>query len=270
MPMLVVDKISKRFGENVVLNDVSFAIDAGERVALTGPGGCGKTTILKILLGLMNPDQGHASILGVDLNKASSKDRQETLKRVGMAFQQGGLFDFMTVEENLAFAIQNMTDLDPETTYATIRKLLAGVKLPQTAKLYPHELSGGMKRRVGIARALGTEPDVAIFDEPTAGLDPVTSSIILNMILDLAGEGGKKRAMLVSTSNVEIAIRFADRIIVIHEGTVVADGPWRMLLVEGSPWVRNFLGTRFIGLSLDYAHELHLPQAFIDEHWAKS
>jgi phospholipid/cholesterol/gamma-HCH transport system ATP-binding protein len=147
-----------------------------------------------------------------------------------------------------------------------VRELLDGVKLGRTAGMYPFELSGGMQRRVGIARALCTQPQMAIFDEPTSGLDPVTSTIILNMILALSGSG-QDHAQLIVTSNVEIGIRFADRLIVLNEGRVVADGPWRELLMSGPNWVRHFLGVRFIGLDLDYAYELKLPQAFIDAHW---
>ena len=123
-----------------------------------------------------------------------------------------------------------------------------------------------MQRRVGIARALCTDPVIAIFDEPTSGLDPVTSTIILNMILELAGSRADNAQMVV-TSNVEIGIRFAERLIVVHEGVVVADGPWRELLLTGPEWVRHFLGVRFIGLDLEYAHELKLPKEFIAKHW---
>ena len=172
----------------------------------------------------------------------------------------------MNVRDNLIFAMTNMTDLDDEAMDKRLKELLSGVKLGRTEKMYPYELSGGMQRRVGIARALCTNPVVAIFDEPTAGLDPVTSTIILNMIHELAGKN-KEDAQLVVTSNVEIGIRFADRLLVINEGTVVADGPWRELLVSGPEWVKHFLGVRFIGLDLEYAKGLQLPEAFIAQHW---
>ena len=183
-----------------------------------------------------------------------------------MAFQQGALFDFMTVSENLMFAMENMTDLTPPAMAERIDTLLAGVKLGRTKAMFPYELSGGMQRRVGIARALATDPTVAIFDEPTSGLDPVTSTIILNMIAALAGEGND-RSLLVVTSNVEIGIRFADRLLVLNEGEIIADGPWRELLLHGSDWVRHFLGVRLIGLDLEYAKGLKLPREFIDQHW---
>ncbi len=264
--MISLDSVKMTFGGVTLLDDISFSIKKGEKVSLVGPGGCGKSTILKILLGLLVPDAGEVRLLDVDMSRAKDDTKQETLKRVGMAFQQGALFDFMTVRENLIFAMENMTKLSYDEMDAKLTCLLNGVKLGRTQNMFPYELSGGMQRRVGIARALCTDPVVAIFDEPTSGLDPVTSTIILNMIMALAG-GGADTAQMVVTSNVEIGIRFAERLIVVNEGKVVADGPWKELLLKGSEWVQHFLGVRFIGLDLEYAHELKLPQEFIDKHW---
>lgn len=255
------------FGSLSVLEDISFTIEPGERVSLVGPGGCGKSTILKIILGLLRPDAGAVQLIGTDMVEAEIPERQAVLKKVGMAFQQGALFDFMTVRENLFFAMEHIGSYSEDLMRQKATSLLESVKLGRTEQMYPYELSGGMQRRVGIARALCTEPDLAIFDEPTAGLDPVTSTIILNMIHSLAGQSSDS-SQLVVTSNVEIGIRFAERLIVINEGKVVADGAWKDLLVKGPDWVRHFLGTRFIGLDLDYAKELQLPPAFIAEHWA--
>lgn len=249
-----------------LLNDITFDVRPGERVSLVGPGGSGKSTILKILLGLLPPDGGEVRLFDHDMVAATEHQKQAVLRRVGMAFQQGALFDFMTVRENLMFAMENMTDLDVVAMDKRLTELLDGVKLGRTKGMYPYELSGGMQRRVGIARALCTGPKIAIFDEPTSGLDPVTSTIVLNMILALSGQSDET-AQIVVTSNVEIGIRFADRILVVNEGRVVADGPWRELLVAGPEWVRHFLGVRFIGLDIEYARELRLPQEFVDKHW---
>ncbi len=131
--------------------------------------------------------------------------------------------------------------------------------------MLPHELSGGMQRRVGIARALATDPQVALFDEPTAGLDPVTSTIILNMIRDLLRP---EATSLIATSNIEMGLRFSERVVVLNEqGQVAADGPWRELLLKGPDWVRHFLSVRLIGLDIDYVRGMDLPKAFIDKHW---
>jgi phospholipid/cholesterol/gamma-HCH transport system ATP-binding protein len=265
--MISLRNIKKSFGAETILDGVTFTVEKGERVSLIGPGGCGKSTILKILLGLLPPDEGEVELMGVDMRGRDERAKQKTLTKVGMAFQQGALFDFMTVRDNLAFAMENMTEFDLPEMDRRIKRLLAGVKLGRAEYQFPFELSGGMQRRVGIARALCTDPVIAIFDEPTSGLDPVTSTIILNMILELAGKG-EDHAQMVVTSNVEIGIRFAERLIVINEGKVVADGPWKDLLLTGSDWVRNFLGVRFVGLDIEYARELHLPQEFIDKHWS--
>jgi phospholipid/cholesterol/gamma-HCH transport system ATP-binding protein len=264
--LISLSNVKMSFGGVTLLNDISFEIKKGERVSLIGPGGSGKSTILKILLGLLPPDQGEVRLMDLDMRTAKEDERQVILRKVGMAFQQGALFDFMTVRENLIFAMENMTDMSLPEMDQKLKSLLQGVKLGRTENMYPYELSGGMQRRVGIARALCTDPVMAIFDEPTSGLDPVTSTIILNMISALAG-GSAETAQMIVTSNVEIGIRFAERLIVIHEGRVVADGSWKELLLHGSEWVKHFLGVRFIGLDLEYAHELKLPQEFIDKYW---
>lgn len=258
--------VSKSFASRSLLRNVSLDISSGERVSLVGLGGCGKTTLLKMLLGLVPLDSGEILLMGQSITKSSSQEHELILKKVGMAFQQGGLFDFMTVSENLKFAMKHMTKFSAKEMDLRIKSLLSAVKLSRTENMYPHELSGGMKRRVGIARALCTDPKVAIFDEPTSGLDPVTSTIILNMILELSGQG-KETCAVVATSHIEIAMRFADRLIILHEGHVLADGPWRHLLVHGSEWVRHFLGVRLIGLAPDYVKALNLPEAFLKAHW---
>lgn len=260
-----------------VLRSVSFDIQPGERVSLLGPGGCGKSTVLKIAVGLVEPDpgpdgdipKGAVTVGNVDMFHGDAESKDRVLRQVGMAFQQGALFDFMTVRDNLLFAMENMTSMSHAEMDGKLKTLLNGVRLSHTENQFPYELSGGMQRRVGIARALATNPKIAIFDEPTAGLDPVTSTIILNMIHELGASvaGDDPRTLLVATSNVEIAIRFASRVVLLNEGVIVADGPWRELLVSGNDWVRHFLSVRLIGLDLDYAKGLDLPCEFMDAHW---
>ena len=264
--MIVLEDLRKSYGAASILENISFQISEGERVSILGPGGCGKSTILKLLLGLEKPSGGTIELLQQDMVSASEESKQETLKSVGMAFQQGALFDYMTVNENIRFAMEHMTSLDHQEMDETVDQLLLELKLPRTKHMFPYELSGGMKRRIGIARALATEPKVAIFDEPTSGLDPVTSTIILNMIRNL-GQKDKSRTLVVSTSSVEIAIRFADRVILVNNGKVVADGDWRDMIVNGEEWVRHFLSIRLIGIDIEYAKELGLPDEFIRLHW---
>ncbi|MEY4631006.1 MAG: hypothetical protein RIQ81_1126 [Pseudomonadota bacterium] len=280
--MISLKSVKKTFGSHPgevrVLKGVTFSVAPGERVSILGPGGCGKSTVLKIAVGLLEPDrndkgnipEGAVTLGNVDMFNGPDADRERVLRQVGMAFQQGALFDFMTVRENLVFAMENMTSMNPADMERVLKGLLAGVKLGHTENLFPYELSGGMQRRVGIARALATSPSIAIFDEPTAGLDPVTSTIILNMIHELGSAGDQARTLLVATSNVEIAIRFAERVVIINDGAVVADGHWHDLLMKGDDWVRHFLSVRLIGLDLDYARGLNLPKPFLAAHWEAS
>lgn len=257
--------VYKTFEKQPLLNDISFEISKGERLSIIGPGGCGKTTILKLLVGLISPDKGTILLNGLNMVNASIDEKQQMFKKVGVAFQQGALFDFMTIEENLKFAIQNMTDMNTDEMNSQINFLLSAVKLANTHKLYPHELSGGMQRRVGIARALSTSPDIALFDEPTSGLDPVTSSIILKMIQETLNS---TQTAIILTSSVELAIRFAPRIILINDGQVVEDGSWSKILIHGHPWAQKFLSARLIGIDKEYAQELALPQKFIDKYFS--
>lgn len=263
--MIYLANVEKSFHDKQVLKDISLEIAAGERVSLIGAGSCGKTVILKIVLGLLPLDHGTVEVMQVKATDVSDPQWTEVLKKVGIAFQQGGLFDFMTVRQNLLFAMHRMTEFSRERMEEKITFLLDKIKLPNAGDLFPHQLSGGMQRRVGIARALSTEPVVAIFDDPTAGLDPVTSTIILNMIQELCAN--PQSALLIATSNVETAIRFAQRIIVVNDGRVIADGDWSELLLRGPDWVKHFLSTRLIGISLEAAHQLRLPQEFISQHW---
>ena len=262
-------RIGRSYFEEEVLKNITFTIRKGERVSILGPGGSGKSVILKIIVGLEKPDTGFSKLMKIDLTETSFKNKKDVLCGLGMAFQQGGLFDFMTVKENLMFVMDNMTKFSDAVKNKKVTEILSAVKLAKTENLYPHEMSGGMRRRVGIARALCINPKVAIFDEPTAGLDPVTSSIILNRILQLS-EDDKESSMVVATSNVEVAIRFSSRIILLKDTRVIADGPWKDLLLDGSNWIRNFLETRLIGLSTDYIKFLDLPPSFVKKHWGSN
>ena len=264
--MIKLVNIQKSFGDKTVIDGVDLKVDSGERVSLIGPGGAGKSTLLKIILGLVVPEGGSVSLFDQSVRPQDPFSTLKVLKDVGIAFQQGGLFDFMTVKDNLMFALKHQKKIDSQNDVEVVRSLLAAVKLAHTENMYPHQLSGGMKKRVGIARALCTNPRLAIFDEPTSGLDPVTSTIVLNIIIDLA-KGNVLPTLLIATTNVEIAIRFSERILILNEGKIIADGSWRDLLVDGTPWVKNFLGVRFVGLDINYAKELGLPKQFIETNW---
>lgn len=263
--MITVENLHVSYENQEVLGGVSFQVATGERVSLVGPGGSGKTTVFKAICGLVESSEGVSTVFGEELSHLSDKDKMRLMRRIGVAFQQGGLFDFMTVRENLEFAMSNLTSKDYYEQQRIIDNLLKSVKLARTKDMFPFELSGGMQRRVGLARALCTDPEVALFDEPTAGLDPVTSTIILNMI-DSLGASRPSNTLMIATSNVEVAFRFAKRIIILKDGKIHADGNWQELLMAGDPWTKNFLSVRFVGLSKDYLRGLNIPQSFVEAH----
>ena len=240
----IVDVVNfrKSFDGRAVLAGVDLQVAPGECLAILGPGGCGKSTLLKAILGLVPPDEGRVSLFGHDLASLERQERNELLTRVGMAFQLGALFDFMTVRENILFAMENMTKLTAYDMEERVHRLLASVNLPTAALKLPSELSGGMRRRVGIVRALATSPELALLDEPTAGLDPVTSAVVIEMIHKIATEVGS--TLLCVTSSVEVAFTFSERVAIMHNGRIVAKGTWEQLHQLPDPWITHFLDVR--------------------------
>lgn len=240
--LLKVSNISKSFNSNDLLRGVTFTLREKERLSLLGPGGSGKSTLLKIIMGLITPDCGAVEVFGDSLSEVGRRQRQQILRRISMAFQLGGLFDFMTVRENILFAMENMTDLDPIRMEEVVIDLLTAVNLPFAAGKLPSELSGGMRRRVGIVRAMATRPELVLLDEPTAGLDPVTSSVVIDMIHRIADEIGT--ACLCVTSSVEVAFTFSKRVALLKDGVIVNVGTWDDLHKVKDPWIDHFLDVR--------------------------
>jgi phospholipid/cholesterol/gamma-HCH transport system ATP-binding protein len=232
----------KSFDGRAVLAGVDLQVGQGECLAILGPGGCGKSTLLKALLGLVQPDEGCVRLFGLELSTLARQERNELLTRVGMAFQLGALFDFMTVRENILFAMENMTKLSAYEMEERVHRLLASVNLPTAARKLPSELSGGMRRRVGIVRALATSPELALLDEPTAGLDPVTSAVVIEMIHKIAAEVGS--TLVCVTSSVEVAFTFSECVAIMHDGRIVAKGTWEQLHQLHDPWITHFLDVR--------------------------
>jgi phospholipid/cholesterol/gamma-HCH transport system ATP-binding protein len=237
-----VENFHKSYDGRRVLSGVNFKMRPGEHLSILGPGGSGKSTLLKAILGLIAPDEGTVALFGQNLSQLGRQEKNVLLKRVGMAFQLGALFDFMTVRENILFAMENMTDMSAYDMEERVHSMLASVNLPAAARKLPSELSGGMRRRVGIVRALSTSPELALLDEPTAGLDPVTSAVVISMIHRLAADVGS--ALLCVTSSVEVAFTFARRVALLNEGRLVAEGTWDELHALSDPWITHFLDVR--------------------------
>lgn len=182
-PVIVFENVSIAFDENQVLNGVSFQLPHGETKALFGVAGAGKSTILKLALGLIKPDSGHIYILGNDITEMSEEQMFDLRRKIGMVFQESALFDSLTVRDNVAFRLMEEHHISEEEIDKRVREILSFVELEHTIDLFPSELSGGMRRRVAIARAIVTQPEILLYDSPTGGLDPVTSTTIIELII---------------------------------------------------------------------------------------
>jgi len=182
-PAIVFEDVHMAFGDNHVLRGVSFVLPSGETKALFGVAGSGKSTILKLALGLMRPDAGRILVLGKEITEMREEELFPVRGHLGMVFQEGALFDSLTVAENVAFRLIEEKGVYDEATDRRVREALRFVELEQTLNKFPSELSGGMRRRVAIARAIITEPELVLYDSPTGGLDPVTSNTIIELIM---------------------------------------------------------------------------------------
>jgi phospholipid/cholesterol/gamma-HCH transport system ATP-binding protein len=181
--VIVFDNVSIAFDERIVLDGVSFQLPHGEAKALFGVAGTGKSTILKLVLGLIKPDSGDIYVLGENVTRMKEEDLFELRRRVGIVFQESALFDSLTVRENVAFRLMEESKVGEDEIERRVREALSFVELEHTLNLFPSELSGGMRRRVAIARAIITQPEVLLYDSPTGGLDPVTSNTIIELVV---------------------------------------------------------------------------------------
>jgi phospholipid/cholesterol/gamma-HCH transport system ATP-binding protein len=214
--------VHKRFGPKEVLRGVDLEVRRGESIVIVGGSGAGKTVLLKHLIGLLHPDEGRVEVDGLDLDTLSRADSLELRKRFGMAFQEGALFDSMTVHDNIAFPIRRHRRATPDEVADRVRQCLAMVRLEETASSkLPAELSGGMRRRVGFARAIALAPEFLLFDEPTTGLDPINTAAIAAVINRLRSELAVTAVTI--THDMSLAFRIADRIAMLRRGRIVAE-----------------------------------------------
>ncbi len=238
-PMISVIGLVKSFGDKKVLNGIDLEIGRGESLMLVGGSGAGKSVFIKHLIGLLQPDDGHVVVDGVDLTLAPPEAVLELRKRFGMTFQEGALFDSMNVADNIAFPIRRHTKKPEAEVTARVNECLDLVRLPGIENKMPSELSGGMRRRVGFARAIALEPEILLFDEPTTGLDPINTAAIGDVIHQLHTELGVTAVTI--THDMGLATRIADRVAMIRRGRIfLADTPERFL--ESEHWyVRAFI-----------------------------
>ncbi|HEX5575954.1 MAG TPA: ABC transporter ATP-binding protein [Gemmatimonadales bacterium] len=243
--MIELRNVHKAFGKQVVLNGVDFEVREGETVALMGPSGTGKSVLLKHIIGLIRPDIGEIYVDGKDVCRLKRKELAELRSRIGYVFQNGALFDSMDVFENVRLGI---TDQDKYSDLEYCRQRVAEcirlVNLPaDTIEKYPAQLSGGMRKRVGIARAIAGNPKYLLYDEPTSGLDPVNADIIDGLVKHLDHELGVTSVMV--THDVRGAFRVADRLALLSEGKIVMQGTPKEFLESTNPKVREFLERDF-------------------------
>jgi phospholipid/cholesterol/gamma-HCH transport system ATP-binding protein len=238
-PKISVIDLVKSFGDKEVLRGIDLEVMPGTSVVVVGGSGAGKTVLLKHLIGLLNPDEGHVVVEGVDLTQASPQVALDLRKRFGMSFQEGALFDSMTVFDNIAFPIRRHTQTPPKAVAERVRECLRLVRLEGVEQKFPAELSGGMRRRVGFARAIALEPEILLFDEPTTGLDPVNTAAIANVINQLRRE--LEVTVVTITHDLDLAFRIADSVAMIRRGRIIAfSEPERFRRLE-DPYIQAFL-----------------------------
>ncbi len=245
-PIIHVDGVTQRFGSRVIFRDVSFSVNAGEVFVILGGSGCGKSTLMKQLIGLLLPSAGHIEIFGRDIDGADGDTAlHEVQRKIGVMFQSGALFGSMTLLENVMLPLEMFTHLPPEGREAVARVKLGMVGLGDAAALMPAEISGGMARRAGIARAMALDPPLLLLDEPSAGLDPITSAGLDRLILDLRQDLGA--TFVVVTHELASILAIADRCIMLDRnaypdaGGMIAEGDPRVLRDTSThPTVRAF------------------------------
>ena len=220
--MIEVKNLSKSFGEKGVLSDLNFSVAHGQSVAIVGKSGAGKSVLLKCLIGLVKPDEGTIYVDNKLINSMSFGQLQEIRSNIGMVFQFGALFDSMTVGENISLALQKLTKLSGDEIKERVFNSLEEVDMVNTEDLMPSELSGGMKKRVGIARAIAIKPAYLFYDEPTTGLDPVMTDSINRIILKFQNTG--EVTSVIITHEMRTVYDVADRVLLLHEGKIWFDG----------------------------------------------
>src|ERR1700685_835558 len=228
-----------KYGEREMLHGINFEVPAGETMVILGGSGSGKSTLLRTLVGLEQPSSGEIWIQNKDFASISDDERDQLLKKMGMSFQGGALFGSMTVGENVALPLQEHTNLDESTIEIMVRLKLDQVGLSGFENYMPAQLSGGMKKRAAIARALAMDPEILFFDEPSAGLDPIIAAGIDDLILKLKKAFGI--TMVVVTHELASAFLIADRMMLIHKGNIVVTGTPKELQESKNPRVRQFL-----------------------------
>jgi len=233
------EHLKKSFGNNHVLRDINLVIHKGENLVILGQSGTGKSVLIKCIVGLIDLDEGTLVILGQNISELKDKELIEMRKKIGFLFQSAALYDSMTVRENLEFPLRRQArSMSKEEMDSLVKEALENVGLSETIELKPSELSGGMRKRLGLARTLILKPEIMLYDEPTTGLDPITSKEISNLIMDVQKK--YSTSSIVITHDIECAKLTANRIIVMKDGMCAAEGSYTELANSADAWIRSF------------------------------
>lgn len=237
--IIKVENLVKEFSGRRVLDDVSFEVRKGETFVIMGGSGCGKSTILRHLIGQLRPDSGKVSLFGKDVTTLKESQMDEVRKKFGMLFQSAALFDSLTVEENIALPLREHTKLDEHIIKIMVKMKLELLGLRGFGHLYPSQLSGGMKKRVGLARAIALDPEIIFYDEPSAGLDPIVTAVIDKLILDLSAK--LSITSVVVTHDMHSVFRIADRVVMLYQGKVLQIGTKEEMKNSKNAFVQQFI-----------------------------
>jgi phospholipid/cholesterol/gamma-HCH transport system ATP-binding protein len=243
--MIEIKGLSKSFNHKKVLDNVNLSIEQGKITVIIGRSGEGKSVLIKHIIGLLKPDSGKIIIDGRDITAMSGRNLNKMRKRFGMLFQGGALFDSMTVGENVGFPLKEQTDLPKSKIRQIVRAKLERVGLKGIEDMMPSELSGGMKKRVGLARAIVMDPEIVIFDEPTTGLDPIMSDSIGELMLET--QHALKTTYIAITHDINLTYKIADHVAMLHEGRLIEEGTVEEIKANPNPVLRQFLEGRAEG-----------------------
>jgi phospholipid/cholesterol/gamma-HCH transport system ATP-binding protein len=237
--MLAVKQLRKSFGSQVVLKDINFSVTKGQILAILGKSGTGKSVLLRCIIGLETPDSGAIKVLGENIVGLEREKLHAVRKKMGFLFQQAALYDSLTIAENVEFPLKRHSEMSASDRTEQVRNLLESVGLKNDLDKLPSAISGGMRKRVGLARALALNPEIVLFDEPTAGLDPITAAEIGQLIQKVRDE--RNMTSIIVTHDMHAARHFCDRLVMLKEGSILVDGSFEDLQQSQDAFVAQFL-----------------------------
>jgi phospholipid/cholesterol/gamma-HCH transport system ATP-binding protein len=235
--VLEIQHLQKSFGEKCVLKDINLTLKKGENLVVLGKSGSGKSVLIKCVVALIKPDEGKLLVLGKDISELQGKELNELRKKIGFLFQSAALYDSMTVGENIEFPLRGLKSMTNEEREVLVKEALESVGLIEAINKMPSELSGGMRKRIGLARTLILKPEIMLYDEPTTGLDPITSKEISHLIMDIQKK--HNTTSIIITHDVACTKITANRIIVLRDGVCAAEGTFTELQKSEDPWISS-------------------------------